>query len=176
MEEGGFLYDSDSYADDLPYWTTNSGSNSVADSGNDSGSNIDDGGTDTGTGSMTPNHKPHLIIPYTLSENDMRFAIPNGFSHSGEFFTMLKDSLDYLIEEASGPLGAPKMMSVGLHCRLVGRPGRAAGLKRFLKYVKGLGEDVVCVCTREQIANHWHENHLPEMSNMNDFTTHESRP
>lgn len=120
----------DSYADDLPYWTT-----------------------DYGDG------KPHLIIPYTLSENDMRFAIPNGFSHGGEFFKYLKDSLDYLIEE--GKDGAPKMMSVGLHCRLVGRPGRAAGLKEFLEYVKSKGDDVF-VCTREQIAQHWYDNHYPK--------------
>jgi len=134
MEEGGFLYDSDSYADDLPYWTWNS------------------------TTKDTSRSKPHLIIPYTLSENDMRFASPNGFSHGGEFFTFLKDSLDYLIDE--GRAGAPKMMSVGLHCRLVGRPGRAAGLKRFLEYVNSLGDDVY-VCTREKIANHWYENHYP---------------
>lgn len=131
IEEGGFLYDSDSYADDLPYWTWNENSDSP---------------------------KPHLIIPYTLSENDMRFAIPNGFSNGDEFFSLLKDSLDYLIEE--GRSGAPKMMSVGLHCRLVGRPGRAAGLKKFLVYVKSLGDDVY-LCTREQIANHWYENHYP---------------
>lgn len=133
MEEGGFLYDSDSYADDLPYWTWDK--------------------------SKSP-AKPHLIIPYTLSENDMRFAIPNGFSHGGEFFTLLKDSLDYLIEE--GREGSPKMMSVGLHCRLVGRPGRASGLKHFLEYVNSVRDDVY-VCTREQIANHWYENHYPTL-------------
>jgi len=129
VEEGGFLYDSDSYADDLPYWTMKYG----------------DG-------------KPHLIIPYTLSENDMRFVSPNGFSHGEDFFKYLKDSLDYLIEE--GREGSPKMMSVGLHCRLVGRPGRSAGLKKFLEYVKSLGDDVY-LCTREQIANHWYEHHYP---------------
>lgn len=136
MEEGGFLYDSDAYDDDLPYWTSHDEENA--------------------DGTITK--KPHLIIPYTMSENDMRFAIPNGFSHGGEFFTMLKDSLDYLIEEGQG--GAPKMMTVGLHCRLVGRPGRAAGLKKFLEYVKSLGDDVF-VCTREEIANHWYQNHYP---------------
>jgi len=88
----------------------------------------------------------------------MRFASPNGFSHGGEFFKYLKDTLDYLIEE--GKEGAPKMMTVGLHCRLVGHPGRSAGLRDFLEYVKSLGDDVF-LCTREQIANHWYENHYP---------------
>eukprot|EP01083_Nonionella_stella_P096863 272332_1 len=129
VEEGGFLYDSDSYADDLPYWTFGQGEDS----------------------------KPHLVIPYTLSENDMRFASPNGFSHGGEFFKFLKDSLDFLLEE--GRAGAPKMMSVGLHCRLGGRPGRAAGLAEFLDYVKS--KEDVWICTREEIAHHWHEHHHP---------------
>jgi len=78
-----------------------------------------------------------LIIPYTLSENDMRFASPNGFSNAEQFTTYLKDSLDYLVEE--GRRGSPKMMTVGLHCRLVGRPGRAKGLEEFLEYAKSLG-------------------------------------
>jgi len=128
VEEGGFLYDSDSYADDLPYWTTEYG-------------------------------KPHLIIPYTLSENDMRFAIPNGFSHGGEFFTYLKDSLSYLIEE--GKRGTPKMMSVGLHCRLVGRPGRAKALEDFLDFAMSFGDDV-WICRRDEIASHFYKNHYPE--------------
>lgn len=130
VEEGGFLYDSDSYADDLPYWT------------------FDQGADDS---------KPHLVIPYTLSENDMRFAIPNGFSHGGEFFKFLKDSVDFLLEE--GRAGAPKMMSVGLHCRLAGRPGRAAGLAEFLDYVKS--KEDIWICTREEIAHHWYEHHQP---------------
>lgn len=128
VEEGGFLYDSDSYADDLPYWTTDYA-------------------------------RPHLIVPYTLSENDMRFASPNGFSHGGEFSRYLKDSLRYLIEE--GKRGSPKMMSVGLHCRLVGRPGRADGLEEFIDYAKSLGDDV-WICRRDEIARHWYENHYPE--------------
>ena len=129
VEEGGFLYDSDSYADDLPYWTTEFGKD-----------------------------KPHLIIPYTLSENDMRFAIPNGFSHGGEFAKYLKDSLSYLVEE--GMRGSPKMMSVGLHCRLVGRPGRAKGLEEFIDFAKSFGDDV-WICRRDEIAKHWYENHHP---------------
>jgi allantoinase len=130
VEEGGFLYDSDSYADDLPYWCLDYG-------------------------------RPHLIIPYTLSENDMRFAIPNGFSYGGEFSTYLKDSLRYLVEE--GRRGAPKMMSVGLHCRLVGRPGRAAGLEDFINYAKSFGDDV-WICRRDQIAKFWYKNHYPNES------------
>lgn len=134
MEEGGFLYDSDAYDDDLPHWTTSHGG---------------------GGGGK----KPHLIVPYTLSENDMRFAIPNGFSHGGEFATYLKDSLKYLVEE--GRRGKPKMMSVGLHCRLVGRPGRAAGLEEFLDYAKSFGDEV-WICRRDEIARHWYRNHYPE--------------
>mmetsp|Transcript_64218 Transcript_64218/g.76018 ORF Transcript_64218/g.76018 Transcript_64218/m.76018 type:complete len:341 (-) Transcript_64218:275-1297(-) len=128
VEEGGFLYDSDSYADDLPYW------------------NLD-------------YKRPHLIVPYTLSENDMRFAIPNGFSHGGEFSRYLKDSLKYLVEE--GRRGSPKMMNVGLHCRLVGRPGRTAGLEEFLDYAKSFGDDV-WICRRDEIARHWYTNFYPK--------------
>lgn len=106
------------------------------------------------------NHgRPHLIVPYTLSENDMRFAIPNGFSHGDEFAQYLIDSLKYLVEE--GKNGYPTMMNVGLHCRLVGRPGRAAGLEKFLDYAKSLGSDV-WICKREEIARHWYNNHYPE--------------
>lgn len=123
IEEGGFLYDSDAYDDDLPYWT-----------------NAD--------------KKPHLVIPYTLDINDMRFATPQGFNSGEQFFQYLKDSFDTLYEEGTT---APKMMSVGLHCRLVGRPGRIASLKRFLEYVKQ--HDDVWLCTREQIAQHWIANH-----------------
>ena len=121
-EEGGFLYDSDAYDDDLPYW-------------------------------VKANNKPHLVIPYTLDVNDMRFATPQGFNSGEQFFQYLKDSFDTLYAEGAT---TPKMMSVGLHCRLVGRPGRIASLKRFLDYVKQ--HDDVWLCTREQIANHWIEN------------------
>mmetsp|Transcript_11105 Transcript_11105/g.16236 ORF Transcript_11105/g.16236 Transcript_11105/m.16236 type:complete len:350 (+) Transcript_11105:118-1167(+) len=127
VEEGGFLYDSDSYADDLPFWTTEYG-------------------------------KPHLIVPYTLSENDMRFASPNGFSHGGDFSKYLKDYLKYLVQE--GRRGAPKMMSVGLHCRLAGRPGRASGLEEFLDYAQSFGDDV-WICRRDEIAKHWYKHHYP---------------
>lgn len=122
-EEGGFLYDSDAYDDDLPYW-------------------------------VKANNQPHLVIPYTLDVNDMRFATPQGFNSGEQFFQYLKDSFDTLYAEGAE---SPKMMSVGLHCRLVGRPGRIASLKRFLDYVKQ--HEDVWLCTREQIANHWIENH-----------------
>ncbi|CDZ30802.1 allantoinase PuuE [Neorhizobium galegae] len=127
MEEGGFLYSSDSYADDLPYWVKGLGG------------------------------KPFLIIPYTLETNDMRFATPQGFNAGDQFFTYLKDAFDVLYQE--GKEGAPKMMSVGLHCRLVGRPGRAAALKRFIEYV--LSHDKVWIPQRIEIARHWHEHHKP---------------
>jgi putative urate catabolism protein len=123
VEEGGFLYDADSYADDLPYWNVEYG-------------------------------RPHLVIPYTLDVNDMRFATSQGFNSGDQFFAYLKDSLDVLHAEGKT---APKMMSVGLHCRLVGRPGRAAALARFLDYVQG--HDDVWVCRRVDIARHWHAQH-----------------
>lgn len=126
--EAGFKYDSDSYADDLPYWTLDYG------------------------------EYPHLIIPYTLSENDMKFTAPNSFSHGGDFCKYLKDHLKYLVEE--GRTGYPKMMTVGLHCRLA-RPGRVAGLAEFLDFVKSYGKDV-WVCTREEIADFWKDNHFPK--------------
>jgi putative urate catabolism protein len=124
MEEGGFLYSADSYADDLPYWVAGP-------------------------------KGPHLIVPYTLDSNDMRFATPQGFNSGDQFFAYLRDSFDVLYEE--GRQGAPKMLSVGLHCRLVGRPGRTAALARFLDYVTG--HDKVWVARRIDIARHWHEHH-----------------
>jgi len=123
--EGGFLYSSDSYADDLPYWVNGP-------------------------------QGPHLIIPYTLDANDMRFINPQGFSNSEDFFIYLRDSFDVLYGEGER---APKMMSVGLHCRLAGRPGRAAGLTRFLDYLAGF--DRVWIAARLDIARHWHREHRP---------------
>jgi OHCU decarboxylase len=125
MEEQGFLYSADSYADDLPYWV--------------------DGP-----------HGPQLIVPYTLDANDMRFATPQGFNAGDQFYTYLKDSFDVLYAEGATH---PKMMSIGLHCRLVGRPGRAAALARFLDYV--CGHDKVWVATRLDIARHWIRTHPP---------------
>jgi putative urate catabolism protein len=125
-EEGGFLYSSDAYADDLPYWVE------------------------------APN-EPFLVIPYTLDANDMRFATPQGFNSGDQFLAYLKDSFDALYAE--GEAGAPKMMSVGLHCRLVGHPARAAGLARFLDHVVRF--DDVWVARRLDIARHWHAHHRP---------------
>ncbi len=125
-EEGGFLYSSDAYADDLPYW-------------------------------IQGPKGPFLIIPYTLDTNDMRFATPQGFNSGDQFFTFLRDAFDTLYEE--GAAGAPKMLSIGLHCRLVGRPSRAASLARFVDYV--LAKDKVWVPRRIDIARHWYANHLP---------------
>ena len=123
VEHGGFLYDADSYADDLPYWEL------VSD-------------------------RPHLIVPYTLDANDMRFATNQGFNTGEQFFTYLKDAFDLLYREGEA---APKMMSVGLHCRIIGKPGRAASLQRFLDYVQQ--HDDVWICRRVEIARHWHEKH-----------------
>lgn len=100
--------------------------------------------------------KPHLIVPYTLDVNDMRFATPQGFNSGEQFFNYLKDSFDVLYEEGEE---TPKMMSIGLHCRLIGRPGRIASLERFIRYLQE--HEGVWVCKREDIAHHWVENHYP---------------
>jgi allantoinase len=121
LEEGGFKYCSDSYADDLPYWEHKG-------------------------------NKKLLIIPYTLDNNDMRFATNQGFNSGDQFFTYLKDSFDTLYQEGDIQ---PKMMSVGLHCRLIGRPGRYQSLKRFIEYIKKFND--VWICKRIDIANHWIE-------------------
>jgi len=101
--------------------------------------------------------EPHLIVPYTLDVNDMRFATPQGFNSGDQFYAYLKDTFDMLMSE--GAAGHPKMMSIGLHCRLVGRPGRAAALARFLDYVAS--HDTAWVTRRIDIANHWHAHHKP---------------
>ncbi len=126
VEEGGFLYDADSYADDLPYWDTAHG-------------------------------RPHLIIPYTLDSNDMRFATPQGFNSGEQFLAYLCDAFDVLYAEGER---APKMLSVGLHCRLVGRPGRTAALARFLDHVQR--HERVWICRRVDIARHWLAHHPHE--------------
>src|SRR5688500_4550003 len=119
MEEGCFLYSSDSYADDLPYW-------------------------------IDGPKGPHLIVPYTLDANDMRFASAQGFNSGDQFFSYLKDTFDVLYAEGN------RMMSVGLHCRLVGRPGRLASLERFVKYVRG---KKAWITRRIDIARHWLKYH-----------------
>ena len=125
-EEGGFVYDSDDYSDDLPFWSR------VVD-------------------------RPHLVVPYTLDANDMRFAVAQGFNSGDQFHAYLRDAFDTLYEEGAS---APKMMSVGLHCRLVGRPGRFAALKRFVDYV--LSHEKVWIARRIDIARHWIARFPPE--------------
>jgi putative urate catabolism protein len=122
-EEGGFAYNADSYADDLPYWDYQ-------------------------------HARAQLIVPYTLDANDMRFATPQGFNSGQQFFDYLKDSFDVLYAEGS------RMMSVGLHCRIAGRPGRTAALARFLDYVAG--HDAVWIARRIDIAEHWRQQHPAE--------------
>ena len=103
-----------------------------------------------------PGNKPHLVIPYTLDVNDMCFASNQGFNSGNEFFSYLKDTFDVLYAEGDTQ---PKMMSVGLHCRLVGRPGRFAALQRFIEYIQAI--DNVWICRRVDIAQHWHKHHRP---------------
>ena len=122
-EEGGFVYDADSYADELPYYDTRSG-------------------------------RPQLIVPYTLDANDMRFVAPQGFNSGEQFFAYLRDSFDVLYAEGET---APKMMSVGLHGRVVGRPGRMVALRRFLEHL--MAHDSVWVARRIDIARHWLARH-----------------
>ncbi|OAN39249.1 allantoinase PuuE [Mycolicibacterium iranicum] len=124
VEHGGFTYDADSYADDLPYWVNVGG-------------------------------RQHLVVPYTLDTNDMRFASPAGFSNGDEFYAHLRDAFDVLYAE--GGEGHPKMLSVGLHCRLAGRPARARSLERFLDHVQS--HDGVWLARRIEIADHWRTVH-----------------
>lgn len=122
VEHGGFLYDADSYADDLPYWH--------------------------------PDHPGHLVIPYTLDANDMRFASPQGFNTAEHFFVYLRDTFDALYAEGAD---APKMMSVGLHCRIAGKPGRILAVERFIEHITQHTQ--VWLCRRIDIAQHWHQHH-----------------
>jgi putative urate catabolism protein len=119
VEHGGFVYDADSYSDDLPYWETVAG-------------------------------QSHLVVPYTLDTNDMRFATAQGFNSGDQFYTYLKDAFDTLYAEGEV---APKMLSIGLHCRIAGRPARIAALARFIDYV--LSHQQVWLCRRIDIARHW---------------------
>ena len=123
LENGEFLYCSDTYSDDLPYW-------------------------------IKKGKKKQLMIPYTLDNNDMRFATNQGFNSGDQFYNYLKDSFDTLYEEGKV---SPKMMSVGLHCRLIGRPGRIKSLKKFLNYVLSFKD--VWICKRIDIAKHWIKNY-----------------
>ncbi|SEH63595.1 putative urate catabolism protein [Mycolicibacterium rutilum] len=126
VEQGGFVYDADSYADDLPYW-------------------------------VRVHDTDHLVVPYTLDTNDMRFASAAGFATGEEFFAHLRDAFDVLYRE--GREGNPKMLSIGLHCRLAGRPARSAALERFCDHV--LSHDGVWLAQRIEIAEHWRTHHPP---------------
>ena len=128
VEDGGFLYHSDSYSDDLPYWEI-------------------------------INNKSQLVVPYTLDNNDMRFVTNQGFNNGEDFYQYLKDSFDTLYKEGEQN---PKMMSLGLHCRLIGRPGRINSLIRFLDYA--LKHNDVWICKRIDIANHWISNYAQNKS------------
>lgn len=135
VEHGGFVYDADSYADDLPYWTQV-----------------------TMTDVNGQRVVPHLVVPYTLDTNDMRFATAQGFNSGTQFFDYLKDAFDSLYDEGDPDgLDAPKMLSVGLHSRIVGRPARMAALERFLDYVQN--HERVWICRRIDIARHWQRHH-----------------
>ena len=118
-EEGGFVYDSDDYSDDLPFWSK-------------------------------VTSKPHLIIPYTLDTNDMRFLTNQGFNNGNQFFNYLKDTFDCLYQER---FSGPKMMSIGLHCRIIGKPGRFGSLKKYLDYTREFSD--VWFASRISIANYW---------------------
>jgi peptidoglycan/xylan/chitin deacetylase (PgdA/CDA1 family) len=136
VEHGGFAYDADHYGDDLPFWTP-----------------VEVSGADG-----KPVTKPHLVVPYALDTNDMRFASPQGFNSGTQFFDYLKDAFDMLYREGDPEgLNQPKMLSIGLHCRLIGRPARAASLMRFLDYVQS--HDKVWITRRIDIAEHWRATH-----------------
>ena len=128
VEHGGFEYDSDYYGDDLPLWLQ----------------------VKCTDGTLAP----HLVVPYTLDANDMRFSLPQGYAHGDDFFTYLRDSFDVLYAEGAE---APKMMSIGMHCRLLGRPGRFKALQKFLDHIES--HDRVWVTRRIDIARHWKQVH-----------------
>ncbi len=131
VEQGGLLYDSDYYGDDLPLWQQ--------------------------VKTASSEKKAHLVVPYTLDANDMRFASAQGFNSGAQFFEYLRDSFDVLYAEGAQ---TPKMMSVGLHCRLVGRPGRFRALQRFLDYAQS--HEKAWICRRIDIARHWIDRHPPQ--------------
>ena len=127
-DQGGYEYDSDYYGDDLPFWLQ----------------------VQRTDGSLAP----HLVVPYSLDTNDMRFVQAQGFNTGEHFFNYLRDSFDALYAEGDE---APKMMSIGMHCRLLGRPGRIGSLRRFLDHVQS--HERVWICRRIDIARHWQATH-----------------
>ena len=122
IENGNFLYDSDSYNDDLPYW-------------------------------IKKNKKKHLVIPYALDSNDVHFKLASGFSGSTQFYEYICDSINYLYKEG---LHKPKLLNIGLHPRLIGRPGRIVAIEKIIKHIRALNK--IWVCKREEIASHWYKN------------------
>jgi allantoinase len=131
-DDGRLEYDSDYYGDDLPFWMKVARSDGTV--------------------------VPHLVVPYTLDTNDMRFSLPQGFAQADDFFTYLRDSFDTLYAEGDPEgLDRPKMLSVGMHCRLLGRPGRFVALQRFLDHVQR--HEQVWICRRIDIARHWKQAH-----------------
>ena len=131
-DDGRLTYDSDYYGDDLPFWMTVKRTDGAV--------------------------VPRLVVPYTMDTNDMRFSLPQGFSQAEDFFIYLRDSFDVLYAEGdANGLNAPKMLSIGMHCRLLGRPGRLLALQHFLDHVQQ--HDKVWVCRRIEIANHWQAKH-----------------
>lgn len=136
LEHGGFVYDADHYGDDLPFWQLVTHQNPAGDT----------------------IQTPHLIVPYTLDTNDMRFAAAQGFNSGSQFYDYLRDAFDVLYAEGDpAGLNRPKMLSIGMHCRLLGRPARAASLERFLDYVQG--KPGVWITRRLDIARHWQQLH-----------------
>jgi allantoinase len=131
VEAGGFLYDRDSLADELPYW-------------------------------LRIGDKPHLVIPYSYEANDNRFNENSGFSTAEDFFVYMRDAFDLLYRE--GTEGAPKLLSIGLHDRLIGRPGRCGGLLKLLDYMRG--RDGVWFCRGIDIARHWQARFPVELSGL----------
>ena len=122
IQNGNFLYDSDSYNDDLPHW-------------------------------FETEEKKHLVIPYSLDTNDVHFKLPSGFSGATQFYEYVCDSINYLYKEG---LHQPKMLNIGLHPRLIGRPGRVVAIEKIIKHIRSLKK--IWVCKREDIANHWYTN------------------
>lgn len=141
VAQGGYTYDSDSYADELPYWL-----NVKVQNGN------------------VIERKPHLVIPYSLETNDMRFSSSPGYTNAEPFYQYLKDSFDTLYEEGQH---TPKMLSIGLHSRIIGRAGRIVALKKFIEYISQHPD--VWVCRRDDIAKHWYNNHPATNENIFDW-------
>jgi putative urate catabolism protein len=137
VDQGGYEYDSDYYGDDLPFWLQVQKSDGAP-----------------GAEGPGPHYAPHLVVPYSLDTNDMRFVQTQGFNTGEHFFTYLRDAFEALYAEGDE---APKMMSIGMHCRLLGKPGRIGSLQRFLDHVQS--RERVWICRRIDLARHWRATH-----------------